>query len=248
MNYNRTNEDTRIMSGKKTEISRGKRKKMFAFFGAIVLFLVLLAAILYYVFDEKTIGLLLFMIGLAGPIISLLLSLFVSEIRVWIERWKIWSNPNLKWYIGVFVLIDIVVFLILFKIIPTQDDTPVLTFQQELNNDSFEAVELQRQFNELDERFKYRIKDYPTFDNARHSLVKDSIVLTQIIQMLNENPELSLTSINQYIDTFNERVDSTINIIKAAISDTTLNYSEYKAMTDKYNPIIDEIEQMKIDL
>lgn len=235
------------MSGKKTEISREKRKNMITFFGAIALFLALLAAILYYVFNEKTIGLVLFVISLVGPIITRLVSWFVSDIiREWIVRWKIWSNPNLRWYISVIVLIDIVsIGLLIFKIIPTQGDKPRTTFQQELYNDSIEAVELQRQFNELVERFEYIIKDSLTFDNARQSLVKDSIVLVQIIQMLNENPELSLTSKNQYINTFNEHVDSAINIIKAAISDTTLNYSEYKAMADKYNPIIEEIEQMK---
>ena len=107
---------------------------------------------------------------------------------------------------------------------------------------------LQRQFNESVERFEYRLKDPMTFDNARQSLVKDSIVLAQIIQMLDENPELSGTSKNQYINTFNERIDIAISIIKAAISDTTLNYSEYKAMADKYNPIIEEIKLMKTAL
>ncbi len=107
---------------------------------------------------------------------------------------------------------------------------------------------LQRQFNELVERFEYRTKESLTFDNARQSLVKDSIVLAQIIQMLNENPEQSLTSKNQYINTFNERVDSAIFIIEAAICDTSLKYSEYKVMTDKYYPIIDKIKQMKIAL
>lgn len=227
------------MRGKKTEISREKRKKMFAFFVAVVLLLIFLSAILYYVLNEKMVGLVLFVIGTVGPIISLLVSLFVSDIWEWIVRWKIWSNPNLRWYIRVIVIIDIISFgFLIFKIISSRDDKLGTTLQQERYNDSIEAVKQQQQYNDLVANYEKRMEQRPFFEDAYELLVDDSIMLVQITQMLDENPNLKVDT-TDYSKQFENRAGDAIESINYAIfylglpHDDSLKYTKQKKDIEK---------------
>lgn len=119
---------------------------------------------------------------------------------------------------------------------------------ERLLQDSLRQDSIHRCFGDLVNKFDNRMKQNLTYENAYQFLEDDYIVLRQIIQILENNPELPATSKYQYIDRFKNRADTAIVIINKAIYDTTLTPLECLKMSEKYVPQIKEIEQMRNDL
>lgn len=125
-----------------------------------------------------------------------------------------------------------------------------LLFRQHGNNGNKTQnpiiVDPQRQYDSLVEVYNYRMMVVPTVENAQKSLKDDSLVVSKIVRLLEQNPALDSVSKDQYVKAYNNRVDSAVKIINKAVYLPDWNESEFEYMVDTYSPILKEIEQMKI--
>jgi hypothetical protein len=170
------------------------------------------------------------------------------------SRCKIWWNYN-QWF---FLTTVIVLFCLisLFYTVPkvlqrivndNGKEKPTKEVIPEQKEDSLNIAEQQQQYNDLVAKYKYRMEVFPSVEEAQKSLKEDSLVVSQIVQLLEQNPMLDSVSKFQYAEIYNNRVDSVMKIIINAVYLPDWNEPEFKYMVETYSQILKEIEQMKIN-
>ena len=106
----------------------------------------------------------------------------------------------------------------------------------------------QQEFDELCGRFELRMKDELTYENALVLITGDYEVLEEILQMLDNCPNLTADTRNHYIERFQTRADDAIKKINKAVFSTELKPSQRDELYSKYIPQKNEIEKMRNSL
>lgn len=210
---------------------------LLGFFFALLVFDIMKGAIyIGWVSKNDTLTSVLSILGLVVP-------LFKSHESKTIGRGNCW--------VFIAIIIELVIAIVLVNLTnrpnKIEPEKPIIVKEQCREN-SLRQDSIQRCFGDLVYKFDNRMKQNLTYENVYQFLKDDYTVLRQIIQILENNPELTATSKYQYIDRFKNRADTAIVIINKAIYDTTLTPLECLKMSEKYSPQIKEIEQMRNDL
>lgn len=107
---------------------------------------------------------------------------------------------------------------------------------------------IQQEFDELCGRFDLRMKDELTYENALVLITGDYEVLSEILLMLSNSPNLIAQSENYYIERFQTRADEAIKKINDAVFSTSLDSYQREELYSKYIPQKSKIEQIRNSL
>lgn len=109
-------------------------------------------------------------------------------------------------------------------------------------------LSIQQVFDELCGRFELRMKDELTYENALVLITGDYEVLEEILQMLDNCPNLTADTRNHYIERFQNRADEAIKKINDAVFSTSLDSYQGEELYSKYIPQKSKIEQIRNSL
>lgn len=228
------------MSTKKKEIGKKEKGTITIAFVLIIFFCVIWLSVLYFVLKDKWNG---WLLTIYSIIVASLISVFATDIRKMIGQCKIWSNPNLKWFNCGILLVDILsVGYLIFIIIPNQGDKPGTIPSPDISVE----VGKQRQYDSLVDIYNHRMSVDPTVGETKKTLKEDSLVVSNIVRLLEQTPALDSISKFQYVNAYNDRVDSAMKNIINTVYLPDWTESDFEYMVETYSPILKEIEQMKI--